>query len=143
MTESRLEVTNLYRKRELHLIKNLVPKEIPTDQIPRKIISSEAWPEKLRNQYSVADIHKLFNSDDIDISIEDISFKLVGSEHIDEIKVLHEEWFPIHYNDDYFSNLKDKEESLCMGAFYKETYLVGIFIGMFKYNSFLLKQLTK
>lgn len=120
-----------------------MPKDIPLDQIPRKIIQSEAWPEKLRSQYSVAEIHNFLNTENVDIAIEDISFRLVGSEHIDEIKILHEEWFPIHYNDEYFSNLKSKEDAICMGAFYKETYLVGIFIGMFKYNSFLLKQLTR
>lgn len=122
----------------------MVPSNLDKSQLTRKVVSSEAWPERLRSQYCVASVHDIFaDAENTQIEDKDISFKLVGSDHIEEIKKLHQEWFPIYYNDAYFSKLNNNKDTLCMGAFYKDKYLVGIFIGMFKYNSMILKELTK
>ena len=51
--------------------------------------------------------------------------------------------FPVYYSESYYKRLKkDSNDSLCIGAFYKNKYIIGMFIGQYKYNSLLLRNLT-
>ena len=107
------------------------------------IVSSQAWPEELRSQYPVSKIHEIFKPDKVSqINQRDISFRIIDPGLMEEVKALHQEWFPIYYSDSYFNRLNDDANSICMGAFYRHKFIVGIFIGTFKYNSMVLKELT-
>ena len=52
----------------------------------KRAICSEAWPEELRKQHPVAKVHELLESKGDEISIDDISYKIVEPESINEVK---------------------------------------------------------
>ena len=84
-----------FRKRKEHLTNNLVKKSKKKrlKRNAKPIISSEAWPADLRNQYSIASIHELFSKNpSLEITEVDITFKQVTYEHVDQVRELHEEW---------------------------------------------------
>lgn len=111
------------------MIKNTVPNNMDASKFTKKVVSSDAWPEEIRKQVSVADVHTLIPKN---IDVSEITYKLVDSNYLSEVKQLHEEWFPVYYNQDYYENLK-REDYICMGAFWN-SHLVGICITTFKQN---------
>ena len=114
----------------------MIPENIEENKIKGKVTQSEAWPEDVRTRYKVSQVHSIIPEN---IEVSDIKYKLVDKSYLEEVKKLHEEWFPVHYDNDYFSKI-NQGKSFCMGAFWNE-HLIGIFIGHFKSN-YMTKQLS-
>ena len=72
------------------------------------ILKSSAFPLIAQGQcYSRADIHGLLKewSDLRRLEVESLEFKPVFESDIDELKKLHQEWFPIDYDDAFYKAL--------------------------------------
>ena len=88
-----------------------------------KSIFSEAFPPNkrgLREKLSpTSSSHSLLEG--IEINPNDIIYKPLSKENIQEIIKLHKEWFPIKYSDDFFTKIFDKNYFwyFTIGAFYK------------------------
>mmetsp|Transcript_24187 Transcript_24187/g.27896 ORF Transcript_24187/g.27896 Transcript_24187/m.27896 type:complete len:89 (-) Transcript_24187:466-732(-) len=87
----------------------MVPNNIDVSNSTKLIVTSEAWPEEIRRRYSSAAIHETLKKQEI--NIEDITFRVIENDYIDEIKSLHDEWFPVYYSSSYFSNLANDKEN--------------------------------
>ena len=85
-------------------------------------IFSEAFPPDKRGirkkLYPSSSTHSLLEG--IKINPEEIIYKPLTKENIEEIKNLHKEWFPIDYSERFFEKLFDKDNYWCftIGAFY-------------------------
>mmetsp|Transcript_35103 Transcript_35103/g.34774 ORF Transcript_35103/g.34774 Transcript_35103/m.34774 type:complete len:80 (-) Transcript_35103:436-675(-) len=73
--------------------------------LKHKVVSSEAWPEELRSQYTTSEVHSIL-PEQIDVS--EIQYRLVDRSNVKEIKQLHEEWFPVYYDSKYFDKIDNK-----------------------------------
>jgi ribosomal protein S18 acetylase RimI-like enzyme len=116
--------------------------QIITDKKKKRKIFSDAFPpnklgEKPKTS-AISEIHKKIGN--IKIDENNIYFKEFTKEHMNEIKILHKEWFPIDYDDSFYekmfaeSNPKERNPFYNYGAFYKadgqEYILGGIFCEM-------------
>mmetsp|Transcript_19556 Transcript_19556/g.17307 ORF Transcript_19556/g.17307 Transcript_19556/m.17307 type:complete len:202 (+) Transcript_19556:245-850(+) len=90
----------------------------------------------MRSRYSISEVHEKLPSE---LDKSKLQYKFVDQSYLEEIKKLHQEWFPVHYGDDYYEKINQKE-TICMGAFSKDI-LIGLFIGHFKSN-YITKQLS-
>ena len=100
-------MTVLDRKQEKHMTKNLVSGS--SKFTTSAILESDAWPESIRKQYAVSKVHNIFKKEQ-EIRMEDISFGVVGEEQVEEVRKLHEEWFPIYYNHKYFEKASKNKD---------------------------------
>ena len=110
--------------------------QITTDNKKKRKIFSDAFPpnklgEKLKIS-AISEIHKKIGN--INIDGNRIYYKEFTKEHMNEIKILHKEWFPIDYDDSFYekmfaeSNPKEKNPFYNYGAFYKsdgQEYILG------------------
>lgn len=85
-------------------------------------IFSDAFPPNKRGYkdklYPSSSSHTLLKG--IKISPEDIIYKPLSLENLEETKILHKEWFPVEYNDKFFQKVFDKKNYwyFSIGAFY-------------------------
>ena len=85
-------------------------------------IFSEAFPPnkkgKRENQEISSSSHSLLKNKKLDPN--NIIYKPLKKENIEEIKSLHKEWFPVKYSDSYFESLFNDKEGryFTIGAFY-------------------------
>ena len=85
-------------------------------------IFSDAFPPNKRGIRERQDIssssHKLLK--DIEINPNNIIYKPLTKNDIEEIKNLHKEWFPVKYSDSYFESIfnEKKGKYFSIGAFY-------------------------
>ena len=85
-------------------------------------IFSEAFPPNKRGHrprlYPYSSSHTLLK--DIKINPEEIIYKPLSLENLEETKKLHKEWFPINYSDNYFAKIFNKNNYwyFTVGAFY-------------------------
>lgn len=83
---------------------------------------SEAFPPNKKGYrdiiYPSSSSHALLEG--IKINPDEIVYKPLSIENLDEIKNLHKEWFPIDYSDKFFQNIFDKNNNwyFTIGAFY-------------------------
>ena len=88
-------------------------------------IFSEAFPPNKKGIRERQDIsssaHMLLK--DVKINTDDIIYKPLTKQDIEEIKNLHKEWFPIKYSDSYFQSIFNEKSRryFSIGAFYKIT----------------------
>ena len=86
-------------------------------------IFSEAFPPNKKGRRENQDIssssHSLLKN--IKIIPDNITYKPLTKQNIEEIKLLHKEWFPVKYSDSYFLSIfNDKNNKyFSIGAFYK------------------------
>ena len=89
-------------------------------------IFSEAFPPdekgERNNLLSFSSYHYLLNG--ITINPENIIYKPLSKNNLEEVKNLHKEWFPIEYDDEFFEEiLNDKGKNyFTIGAFYNIPY---------------------
>ncbi len=82
----------------------------------------------------VAECHKLLK--DIKIDPSQIDYKSLTSNHVDEVKKLHEEWFPVKYEDQIFEDslVNNMGQFFTVGAFYpkkiSENEYIEIILGL-------------
>lgn len=102
-------------------------------------IFSEAFPPDKNGQrkklLSLSSSHEILK--DIQIRQEDIIYKPLSKNHIEEIKKLHKEWFPVEYDDEYFENIFINKYGsyFTIGAFYNfqnKEFIIGLALCEFR-----------
>lgn len=88
----------------------------PTNDIS---ISSSAWPKHETVELQ-SKVHKLIRKEIKQIDKSRIVFRQLKGPDIEEIRKLHNEWFPIKYSDEYFRRIY-KSNCISIGAFYPIT----------------------
>ena len=112
------------------------------DEENQKLLYSESYPlneKKERTKVkAISQVHKLLNG--VTLNKEKIYYKPLKPEHIDEVKNLHKEWFPVSYPDEIFeeSILRNEGSHITQGAFYfleeeKKEIILGLIIGRWQY----------
>ena len=87
-----------------------------------QLLYSESFPLNEKNERKrmkpIAECHKLLK--DIKIDPSQIVYKPLTPNHVDEVKKLHEEWFPIKYEDKFFNDtiVTNMGPFFTVGAFY-------------------------
>ena len=88
----------------------------------KNLLFSEAFPPNKRGYrdklYPSSSSHALLEG--IKISPEDIVYKPLSQQNLEETKKLHKEWFPVDYSDKFFENIFNKKHYwyFTIGAFY-------------------------
>jgi hypothetical protein len=86
------------------------------------LLLSESFPldekKERKRMKPIAECHKLLKGVKIDTS--QIIYKPLGPEHLDEVKKLHQEWFPIKYEDQFYNDtlVTNRGQFFSVGAFY-------------------------
>ena len=89
------------------------------DNIEKKpLVHSDAWPEQ-KDQAAHSKIHDILKQDNLEINKDEIQYRLLEQSDIAEVKNLHLEWFPLRYDDDYYSTIGKYAHTIAIGAFYK------------------------
>ena len=116
------------------------------NEIQKIKLNSDAYPEnfqrklyeivkeedkyKSMNFIEFADVHKILQINEIKLDKDMIYFQKIPQSFLKELKILHNEWFPIDYKYDYFIKyLNNSSNYFNFGAFTKIKgieYLVGI-----------------
>jgi len=87
-----------------------------------QLLYSESFPlneKKERNKVKpISEVHKLLSG--VKIDIEKIYYKPLAPEHVEEVKKLHKEWFPVPYADEIFNDsiINNQGGYVTEGAFY-------------------------
>ena len=87
-----------------------------------QLLYSESFPLNEKNERKrmkpVAECHKLLK--DIKVDPSQIIYKPLTADHVDEVKKLHEEWFPVKYEDKIFNDtiVTNMGQFFTVGAFY-------------------------
>lgn len=84
-------------------------------------IKSDAFPKEMNRFRPHSDVHIIFN--DKEVNLDNIVYKqITKEEEITEVKLLHKEWFPIDYDDEYFEKIfkANHDKFITIGAFYVE-----------------------
>ena len=95
---------------------------MPKNSNKKNLIFSEAFPPNKRGYrdklYPSSSSHSLLNG--IKILPEEIVYKPLSQQNLEETKKLHKEWFPIDYSDKFFEKILDKKNYwyFTIGAFY-------------------------
>lgn len=120
-------------------------KEIPIKEFPN--IRSDAFPEgyniniyeikkdgdlsKTYRFIEVADIHKILDDNEITLDKDMIYYQKIPISFLKELKILHNEWFPVEYSYDYLLKyLEGRSDYFNIGAFTKIKgleYIIGNF----------------
>jgi ribosomal protein S18 acetylase RimI-like enzyme len=88
-------------------------------------ITSDAFPSGAPELHNYAEIHeilKLSYKSNFTPNLEMIYFEELNESHLQEILILHREWFPVKYTRDYIMQFLDKEEN--------EKFAIGCFINL-------------
>ena len=84
---------------------------MPKNSNKKNLIFSEAFPPNKRGYrdklYPSSSSHSLLNG--IKILPEEIVYKPLSQQNLEETKKLHKEWFPIDYSDKFFENIRQKK----------------------------------
>lgn len=95
-------------------------------------IKSEAYPQgRPYNIINISDIHNIIIQSDKEPSLDDVYYKKLSVDKLEEIMVLHKEWFPVNYNAEYFINILGNQSNsgyMAVGAFIninKKERLIG------------------
>ena len=95
---------------------------MPKNSNKKNLIFSEAFPPNKRGYrdkiYPSSSSHSLLEG--IKILPEEIIYKPLSKQHLEETKKLHKEWFPVDYSDTFFEKILDKKNYwyFTIGAFY-------------------------
>jgi len=95
-----------------NLLDNEVEFEVNTKTKKKKKLFSDAFPtvEKKNKIAFSSGIHKVIQSHNFQIKIEDIYFRVLTNDDIPELVLLHKEWLPIDYDDKFFKrNISEKQ----------------------------------
>ena len=99
-----------------------MPKNSNKRNQKQQLLSSDAFPPNKRGYrekiYASSSSHTLLKG--IKINPEEIIYKPLSLENLEETKKLHKEWFPIDYSDNYFEKIFNKKNFwyFTVGAFY-------------------------
>ena len=107
--------------------------------IEKSTIHSDAWPEEEKQQV-YSEVHELLSDVKSDITISDITFRLLDKTDIPELSNLHKEWFPVDYEDQFYHTATTDPNNVSLGAFYnkkgckKGALLVGAILAKLQYD---------
>jgi len=86
-------------------------------------ISHSFPPNYSKNNEYQAQVHSIIEKFNLKIQPEDISFRPIQtSEEIEELKLLHKEWFPVDYQHRFFDNVQANKLVKSIAAVYDFTY---------------------
>jgi ribosomal protein S18 acetylase RimI-like enzyme len=100
------------------------------------LLTSEAFPT-LQQITSKSEIHKVLKSYNTEININDIIFKPITENMLDELILLHREWFPVKYTNEFFTKII--QNGFTLGAFLQlgdTEYLIGCILTMYRNESY-------
>lgn len=94
----------------------LEPEEVKGDQ---GRVWSNAWPEEAASQIEAkAEAHKLLKANVERINLRNIYFRRLSIDDIGELKNLHDEWFPMNYQESFYQRVL-KKNVIAVGCFVK------------------------
>ncbi len=86
-------------------------------------ISHSFPPTYSKNDQYLAQVHSVFEKFKLQIDPKDIIFRSIEtSEEIEELKLLHKEWFPVEYPDRFFTNVHNNKLVKSIAAIYNFVY---------------------
>ena len=83
-----------------------------TDQIS---VESDAWPQEQLCQVK-SRVHQIIRKKLQYIDPSKIYFDQIGAKHVEEIKKLHEEWFPLNYPKSFYERI-NRNNIIAIGCF--------------------------
>ena len=87
-----------------------------------QLLYSESFPLNEKKERSrlkpISEVHKLLSG--VKIDLEKIYYKPLAPEHVEEVKKLHKEWFPVPYDERIFTDsmINNQGAYVTEGAFY-------------------------
>jgi hypothetical protein len=88
------------------------------------ILKSQAFPSGLSeiNPLYYSPIHqllkdKMLESKELKDVTQTLCYKPLTTNHLEEIYILHREWFPVKYSKNYFLKFLEGTECICIGCF--------------------------
>lgn len=93
------------------------------------------------NKIYLAKVHTLFKSIEDDFDMKKVKFRAVKDENeLEEIKLLHKEWFPPQYPDEFYTQLLENKKTRALLCVYetkiqkvKQTLILGIMTYEYRY----------
>lgn len=135
MSKNKEQISNQEKKEEKRKGINILSDAFPSGLQKKlfKIINEDINNRDIQTSeyYEIAEIHKVINENSMTKFDDDmIYYKKIPLSFLCELKILHDEWFPIDYKYDYFLKyLSGKKKSyFSLGAFTKikeKEYLIG------------------
>lgn len=87
-------------------------------------------PDNYGNMLST--VHKIIYQTKHQPNVDEVFYARINQSYLDELVLLHREWFPIYYDRDYFKKFCIKKNYIAIGAFvklYGNDYLIGCCLG--------------
>ncbi|TNV86426.1 hypothetical protein FGO68_gene2430 [Halteria grandinella] len=82
-------------------------------------VKSDAWPVEMAQQNAMkAEVHRQINENVDRLNLKNIYFRQLEEGDIQETKRLHEEWFPLNYEDSFYNRIS-KANIIAIGCFVK------------------------
>jgi len=82
-------------------------------------ISHSFPPNYSKNNQYLAQVHSIIEKLNLQIQPKDITFRSIQTfEEIEELKLLHKEWFPVEYQDHFFNNIQTNKMVKSIAAIY-------------------------
>ena len=117
-------------------------KELNKDEEKEILLYSESFPlnenKERKKVKPVSKVHELLSG--VKIDLNKIYYKPLGPEHLEEVKNLHKEWFPVPYDEHIFTDalINNRGYYLTQGAFYfleeeNKEVILGLILCLWRY----------